>query len=96
MGTLAAEFTVPLAQWLMLRGELPYGRYLGMGTAYSALGMLMLLAVRLVRALLPFAGWWALGLQVVCGAAVYGLGCLLWWKLGKRQEMLRLLRLKRR
>ncbi len=96
VGTLAAEFTVPLAQWLMLRGELPYGRYLGMGTAYSVLGMLMLLAVRLVRALLPFAGWWALGLQVVCGAAVYGLGCLLWWKLGKRQEMLRLLRLKRR
>ncbi len=34
IGTLAAEFTVPFNQWLMLRRELPYGRFLSMVVAY--------------------------------------------------------------
>ncbi len=80
IGTLLAEFTVPLAQWIQLRGELPYRRYLGHTAAYAGLGALMLGLVRLLAAWLPET-WPGLFLQMAAGAAVYGGLCLLWWRL---------------
>lgn len=95
-GTLAAEFTVPLTQWLMLRKELPYGRFLGMTATYCGLGLVMLAAARAIRALSPWSGWTGLALEVVAGIAVYSASCLLMWKLTGRRELLRAMTGKRR
>lgn len=91
IGTLAAEFAVPFTQWLMLRRELPYRRFLGMTAVYCLLGLVMLGAVRLTGALCPWTGWTRLGLEVAAGIAVYGLGCLALWRITGRQELLRAL-----
>ena len=84
IGTLAAEMTVPVMQYLMLRKELPYGRFLGYAAVYSAFGAVMLLAVR-AAGRLPVSGWPGLALQVAAGMLVYGGLTLGYWKLtGKR------------
>lgn len=88
IGTLAAEFTVPFSQWLMLRRELPYGRFLGMVVAYCLLGLVMLGAVRLCGMLCPWDGWIRLGVEVLVGIGVYGVSCLAYWRLTGRQEVL--------
>ena len=90
-GTLAAETAVPLVQWLHLRRELPYGGYLRSVAAYALIGAAMLLAVRLVGALVPDS-WTGLAVQVAVGAAVYGLLTLLSWKITGKQEAISLLR----
>ncbi len=81
VGTLLAEGTVPLVQYLILRRELPYGRFLGYVLKYALIGTAMLLAVRGVAVLLPFGGWLALGIQVAAGILVFGGLSLLAWKL---------------
>ena len=96
LGTLMAEFTVPFAQWVMLRRELPYKRFLGMVGTYAVIGLAMVEAVRLLGRALPGAGWLHLAAEVFTGAAVYGAGCLLYWKLAGRKDMLRALRLHRK
>ena len=96
VGTLMAEFTVPFAQWVMLRRELPYKRFLGMVGSYAVIGLAMVGAVRLLGRALPGAGWLHLAAEVCAGAAVYGAGCLLYWKLAGRKDMLRALRLQRK
>ncbi|MBQ8074252.1 MAG: flippase [Clostridia bacterium] len=84
VGTLMAEGTVPLVQWLILRRELPYGRFLGYAGTYAAAGAVMLLAVRLTGRLLPWTGWPGLAAQVAVGILVYGAVTLLVWKLEGR------------
>ncbi len=80
IGTLLAETAVPLVQYLVLRRELPYGRYLRDLLIYVMLGAVMLLAVRLVGALVPLRGWGGLALQTLTGIAVYGAETLLYWR----------------
>ncbi|MBR6953594.1 MAG: flippase [Clostridia bacterium] len=90
IGTLLAEFTVPLAQWLQLRGELDYRRYLGHTAVYAALGAAMLALVRLLAVPLPVT-WPALILQMAAGALFYGAACLILWR-ATGSPLLRLLR----
>ena len=80
IGTLMAEFTVPLVQWIILRRELPYGRFLGYVGKYALIGGAMTVAVRLLRPALPWQGWPGLGVQVAAGILVYGGAALLVWK----------------
>ena len=81
VGTLMAEGTVPFVQWLILRKELPYGRFLGYVGKYALIGAAMLAIVRWVGRALPLGGWPGLGIQVAAGIAVYGAFSLAAWKL---------------
>lgn len=94
IGTLMAETAVPVVQYLRLRRELKWKPYLISLVRYGALGGAMLVLVRIADALLPFDGWAALALQVCLGAAVYGAGALLMWKMTGNRAALRLLRRK--
>lgn len=94
IGTLMAETAVPVVQYLRLRRELEWKPYLISLGRYGALGGVMLVLVRIADALLPFDGWAALALQVCLGAAVYGAGALLMWKMTGNRAALRLLRRK--
>ena len=80
VGTLCAEMTVPVVQYLLLRKELPYGRYLRYAGIYALIGAAMFLGVRGVRLILPLAGWPGLALQTFTGMVIYMLLCLLYWK----------------
>ena len=91
-GTLMAEFSVPVTQWLFVRKELNYLPYLKSLATYAALGLIMLLCVRLLTAVLPFGGWLSLALVTVSGAAVYGALCLALWIATKKTGVLRLLK----
>ena len=84
VGTLLAEFTVPLVQFIILRRELPYKRFLSYLALYALLGGVMLACVRLVGTLFPAQTWLSLGAMTFTGIAVYGLLCLLVWKFRKR------------
>ena len=80
VGTLAAELTVPVVQFIILRKELPYKRFMGYVLAYAVIGGIMMVCVRLVAGLLPVNNWVNLGIMTVTGVAVYGVLCLGWWK----------------
>ena len=80
IGTLAAEMTVPVVQYLHLRKELPYRRYLGYVAVYLVIGTAMLLFVRWVGAVSPLRGWVGLALQVAAGIASYGVMTLIYWE----------------
>ena len=84
IGTLMAELTVPTVQYLILRKELPYGRYLRYVGIYGAAGGIMLLAVKGLGRLLPAENWLTLGILTLAGAAVYCGLCLAWWTLSGR------------
>lgn len=90
VGTVAAEFTLPVVHWLYLRKELSHARLLRHALTYAALGGIMLVCVRLTS-LLPLGGWPGLAVQVAVGAAVYASLCLLLWTKTKNQTMLRLI-----
>lgn len=92
VGTLAAEMTVPTVQWLILRRELPYPRFLLYTVEYAVIGGVMLLSVRLIGAALPLTGWALLAAEAVFGAGVYGILCLLLWYITKNRAILKLLR----
>ena len=79
-GTLMAEMTVPVVQYLILRKELPYGRYIRYVGIYAVFGGIMLAAVRLAAHLLPAENWLNLGIMTVTGIAVYAALCLVYWK----------------
>ncbi len=68
-GTLLAEFTVPLVQWLHVRRELPYPGLLWHVLSSAAVGAVMFVCVRLVGQLLPLT-WIGLALQAAVGIAV--------------------------
>ena len=84
IGTLLAEMTVPVVQFILLRKELPYGKYMRHVLAYAVIGGIMLLCVRGIGMLLTNETWVNLGIQMVSGAAVYGILCLIYWKLAKK------------
>lgn len=94
VGTVLAELSVPAVQFLLLRRELPYGRFARYAAVYAALGGAMLLVVRLSARWLP-GGWLGLLAQAAVGASAYALMCLGLWKGTGNRAMLRLLRLKR-
>ncbi len=81
VGTLMAEMTVPVVQYLLLRGELPYGKFLGYAGVYALIGTVMLICVRWVGNLLPVSGWPGMGIQVAAGMMVFGLLTLVYWKM---------------
>jgi len=72
---------VPTVQYLLLRKELPYRRYLGYTGVYMLIGAAMLLCVRGAGKIIPWGGWAGLGVQVLVGISVYGILTLLYWKL---------------
>ena len=77
-GTLLAELSVILVQYLYLRRELPFASYLRQILIFPAAGILMTVSVRLgtgaAKAYLPSLGAHPISLlavQVILGAAVY-------------------------
>ena len=89
VGTLLAECTVPVMQYLELRRELPYREYMKSLGIYLVIGSVMLICVRLTGSLLPWKGWPGLAVQTVTGVLVYGLLCLLYWKRSGRGFILK-------
>ena len=88
-GTLLAEMTVPVVQFIILRKELPYKRYLSYVGLYAAAGGIMLGCVRLAGSLLPKENWVNLGIMTLTGIAVYGALCLVIWKVKKKARQRR-------
>ena len=86
VGTLLAEMTVPVVQFILLRKELPYKRYISYVGIYAAAGGIMLGCVRLVGSFLPEENWVNLGIMTLTGIAVYGALCLAVWKVKKRKQ----------
>ena len=80
-GTLLAEMTVPVVQYIILRKELPYGKYFSYVGIYAVIGGIMLVCVRLVGRLFQAETWLNLGIQTLTGIAIYGILCLVWWKI---------------
>ena len=91
IATLAAELSVPVVQFIILRRELPYLQYMKYVLAYSVIGLLMAGAVRLA-ALLPVGGWLGLAVQVAVGGIVYVALCLVWWKISGNRHILGVLK----
>ena len=90
IGTLMAEMTVPVVQYLILRKELPYRRYLSYAGIYAGIGVIMLACVRGIGAILPWQGWLGLGVQTLAGMVVYmGLSLVYWKKSGRGWAMRR-------
>ena len=81
IGTLLAELTVPLTQWVILRKELTYGRFLKYTGVYGAIGFVMLLAVKTIGRIASLEGWSGLFLQVLTGILVYGGLTLVYWRI---------------
>jgi len=90
IGTLLAEGTVPLVQYIILRKELPYLRYLTDLAAYCLIGGAMMLCVRALAPVVP-EGWLGLALQVAAGGCCYGVLCLLLWIATGNAALLRLI-----
>ena len=84
IGTLLAEASVPLVQFMILRKELPYKQYLGYVLVYSGIGGGMLLAVRGIGTLLPADSWIGLGIQTAAGILAFGLLTVAYWKISGR------------
>ena len=93
IATVAAELSVPAVQFIILRRELPYGRYMKYTLSYAVIGLVMAAAVRLT-AMLPLSGWLGLAVQVAAGGAVYVGLCLLWWRLTGNRHILGVLKRK--
>ena len=91
IATVAAELSVPVVQFVILRRELPFGRYVRYALTYSAIGLMMVCAVRLA-ARLPIGGWMGLAAQVAAGGVIYAALCLLWWKLTGNRHILGVLK----
>ena len=93
VATAAAELSVPVVQFIILRRELPYLRYMKYVLTYSVIGLMMVGVVRLA-ALLPVSGWLSLAVQVAAGGFVYVALCVVWWKITGNQHILGILRKK--
>ena len=85
--TLAAELSVPVVQFIILRKELPYLTYLKYSLTYAVIGLVMVGAVRLA-AMQPVGGWLGLGVRVAVGGVVYVALCLGWWKITGNRHIL--------
>ena len=84
VGTLMAEMTVPVVQYIILRKELPYGQFLKYVGIYAMFGGIMLGCVRLVKTLVPAETWLSLGIMTAAGIAVYAGLCIGYWKMTKK------------
>ena len=84
VGTLLAEMTVPVVQYIILRKELPYRKYISYVGVYAVIGGIMLACVRLVGRAVPEEGWLGLGIMTLAGILVYGGLTLAWWKISGR------------
>ena len=80
VGTLLAELTVPVVQFIILRKELPYKTYISYVGIYAVIGGIMLVCVRLVAKWLPAETWVNLGIMTATGIVVYGALCMVYWK----------------
>lgn len=94
-GTLLAELSVILVQYLYLRKELPFGKYLRDCAIFVFAGMLMLLAVRGCKMLLLSLGVGSplliLLATVAVGGIVYLAICLGWYLCFRRDTLKELL-----
>lgn len=79
IGTLMAELSVPVVQFIILRKELPYARFAGYVAVYAVIGLLMFFSVKLTGKLIPFAGWPGIFVRMAAGIVIYGLLCLIRW-----------------
>ena len=68
VGTLLAEMTVPVVQYIILRKERPYRKYISYVGVYAVIG----------------EGWLGLGIMTLAGILVYGGLTLAWWKISGR------------
>ena len=84
VGTLMAEMTVPVVQYIILRKELPYGQFMKYVGIYAVFGGIMLGCVRLVKTLVPAETWLSLGIMTAAGIAVYAGLCIGYWKMTKK------------
>ncbi len=84
VGTLMAEMTVPVVQYIILRKELPYGQFMKYVGIYAVFGGVMLGCVRLVKTLVPAETWISLGIMTAAGIAVYAGLCIGYWKMTKK------------
>ena len=89
--TVAAELSVPVVQFIILRKELPYLRYMKYTLTYAVIGLVMAGAVRLA-AMAPIGGWLGLGVQVAVGGVIYVALCLVWWKITGNRHILGVLK----
>ena len=91
IGTLLAEMTVPVVQYLILRkeAETDYPKYLKYVWIYAVIGGVMLLCVRGVGRLLPENTWVHLGIMTAAGIVVYGILTLIYWKISGEAGFLR-------
>ena len=89
--TVAAELSVPAVQFVILRRELPFGRYVRYALTYSVIGLVMALVVRLA-AMLPIGDWLGLGIQVAAGGVTYVVLCVAWWKFTGNRHILGILK----
>ena len=93
IATMAAELAVPVVQFIILRKELPYLRYLRYVLTYSVIGLIMYLGVR-GTVWADLDGWRMLALRVFLGAAVYGVLCATFWMWTGNRRILAVLRRK--
>nr|MBR4281803.1 flippase [Clostridia bacterium] len=89
--TLAAELSVPVVQFILLRKELPYLRYMKYTLSYAVIGLAMFGFVRLA-AQLPIGGWLGVAVQVAAGGAAYVTLCVIWWKVTHNCHILGILK----
>jgi hypothetical protein len=75
-----------VVQYIILRKELPYRRFLGYAGTYAVIGGIMLGCVRLVGLLVPARNWISLGVMTFTGIIVYGVLCLALWKIRKTRD----------
>ena len=78
-GTLAAEVAVCVVQTIAVTGELPLARWFKESVSGFVIGVLMLIAVRLVTPLLPSGSAVGLLLQILLGVFVFTLFACLWY-----------------
>ncbi len=90
VATVAAELSVPVVQFIILRKELPFLQYVKYAAGYSVIGIAMCGVVRLA-ALLPVGGWLGLAVQVAAGGMAYVALCLVWWKITGNRHILGIL-----
>ena len=70
IGTIAAELSVCVIQFTMLRREIALKRYLSNGISFCVIGAVMYFVVRMLSHVSAYA-LVTMGLQVCCGAAVF-------------------------
>lgn len=90
ISTVAAESTVLIVQCWIVRQDLPIGKYLKGASPFAAIGVVMVLFVRLVAEVIP-QGALGLVLEVVLGGAFYCVASLAWLVVTKDNRLFELI-----